>query len=432
MGNTIKKIKIINSHTIELEEPAQKGDIIDLNQIEAKNIDTAQLQRLIDAARDEVYNAKLRNLKEQLQNEFDISHQKDIHALKEANNKLIADNKSIEERTVLQQQKLFLAESKNAELELERVRAEKDRAIHDLKEERNIRPVYISDALGKRELQFNETLTVKEGRIRELENLNSALQKEKSSKNTKRMGEELENWCNTEFNSYSLAFPNCKWLKDTQSVRFDDETKGTKADYIFEVYSDDEQNPDSLLTRVSLEMKTEDPTSDPRNRATNASHISKLVKDMEKKKAEYGVLVSELEWNADNDSLVTKVQNVKNVFIVRPPYFVTFLSIINALALKYRSITDQINRDRIELEDVITIREDFEQIKNVILENSVKNLEGNLNNLIKNNTKMRDLIDSNSDLLQKALGSHLQTIRNKIEQFNINKLISRIEDLDNN
>ena len=64
----------------------------------------------------------------------------------------------------------------------------------------------------------------------------------------------------------------------------------------------------------------------------------KLDKDRIKKGCEYALLVSELEWNSDNDVPIKKVPEYEKMYVVRPQYFITFLSIVYSFGMKYKDL----------------------------------------------------------------------------------------------
>ena len=131
--------------------------------------------------------------------------------------------------------------------------------------------------------------------------------------------------------------------KDNVSIKEDGETKGTKADYIFKVFCDEEKSME--LASVACEMKSEDPNST--NKRKNSDHYKKLDADRKKKNCEYALLVSELEWNDDNDVPIRKVKDYDKMYVVRPQYFITFLNIIASLANKYQSVLLEKKKEKI-------------------------------------------------------------------------------------
>jgi len=443
MSKQIKKVTIIDSKTLRLDEDAQPGDIINLADLDVKMVDSTLITKKIEEARDTIYLERLNDAKKHIYLEMEnnnIASLKDKEVQIELLKKDIINLKqSLTSELELRHQKqiddlcrqLDMKDGKH-QLELsERTKALSEEIVvlrTELHELRKSSESNIQREVQKVQIIDLNVINEKQDRIVELERRVSQLTHGRTSKNTKRLGEDLEVWCNSEYSSYSSAFANCVWIRDTIAVKDDGDVKGTKADYLFEIYSDDNLKPEELLSKVSLEMKTEGLDSE--NKKSNEYHVKKLVKDMAKKGAEYGVLVSELEWDAENDPLIYKVQGEKSVYIVRPPYFVTFLSIVNALALKYRDITNQINHDKVEFQESIKIQEEFEKMKSEILDLSLSKLQKNLETLQNNNDKLLSLYESNRNALIAAINTHLNTVRNKINSFSIKKITSKIDDIE--
>ena len=110
------------------------------------------------------------------------------------------------------------------------------------------------------------------------------MQRQKASLNVKQTGEDLEAWCDNEVNSYMQnGLFNCKWYKDNKSIKEEGEVKGSKADFIFEIYKDNTHS--YLLSSVCLEMKDENPDSV--NKKTNADYFKQLDKNRNKKNCKY-------------------------------------------------------------------------------------------------------------------------------------------------
>src|SRR5690554_7837099 len=124
--------------------------------------------------------------------------------------------------------------------------------------------------------------------LRTLEDELANLRRERSSLTVKRIGEDLETWCDNEFNNQALAgFNNVTWQKDNDVI------KGTKADFIYKVYASEEKLENELLTSVILEMKSEDPLAP--NKQPIDRMLKKLDNDRNNKEIEYAILVSEIE-----------------------------------------------------------------------------------------------------------------------------------------
>ena len=90
-------------------------------------------------------------------------------------------------------------------------------------------------------------------------------------------------------------------------------------------------------------MKNENPES--KTKKKNADYYKKLDSDRTKKNCEYALLVSELEMDKFNDAPIVKVTDYPKMYMVRPPYFIAFLSIIESLGKKYKDLLEKVNKE---------------------------------------------------------------------------------------
>jgi len=90
--------------------------------------------------------------------------------------------------------------------------------------------------------------------IKEKDDKINNLQHAKASMNVKQTGEDLEAWCDNEVNSYMQnGLFNCTWEKDNKVIRDENETKGSKVDYIFKVYASEVHLDNELLASVCMD-----------------------------------------------------------------------------------------------------------------------------------------------------------------------------------
>ena len=355
------KVVIVDENTLRLASDGVVGDIIDLREIQS--FDSAPIIKRINEGKDEVYKAQL--LKESANFEQRLKSalfEKELALSKHY--KLIEDKKTALELEVKAfDEKLKIAE----ELATQKVKASYDQTLIKLQSEldniKRINELEKNEALAKvrnasekeidrlkleletlhkhhdltLEAKLNKQKLELDEELRTLENELNALKLQKSSLNIKVMGEELESWCDNEYKTHAVSgFDNCRWFKDNIIMRDDGDDKGTKADYIFRVYANEERKEEDELVAVCCEIKSESPTAV--HKKTNASHLAKLDKDRIRKNCRYALLISELEWDTNNDPPIVKVSEYKDMYIVRPPYFISFLSLIKSLADKYKDL----------------------------------------------------------------------------------------------
>ncbi len=405
----ITNVIIIDSNTIQLNVDAKKGDEIDL--LSLNQVDNSALIKRIEEARDEEYQKRLKEVKEKLNVEKDRDIAIQTEKLKEKITKYEKD---------LEYQKKQFEKEKENEIIIAVNQKEKElqNTIQQLKINLQEKENEVKIAVIQREQELQKELFSQK---EEISNLRLA----KSALSIKRIGEELENWCNNEYVSYSQSgFHTCTWEKDNTSVKEEGEFKGTKADYIFKVYATEAKLENEMLTSVACEMKSEDPNSV--NKKKNSDHYAKLDKDRNKKQCEYALLISELEWDQANDVPIRRIEGYEKMYMVRPQYFITFLSIVSAMGLKYKELLLKTVEEAEQFKDSQEIMDQFEKMKNEILDKPLEKLEKQIKDITTNATKIMESagkIIASSEILTSSV---LETIKSKIENFNITKITNKI------
>lgn len=463
-------VKIIDQYTLELESDAKKGDVIDLKEI--TSIDTHILLKKINDQTDDIYQTKLKEQEILLKLEMERNFKQQESALKEETqllkqkiaelnnqNKYSLDAKEnefklkyealkkdytyqiekqttalnhelsiIKESTINEQKDLYLKET--AELKT-KIQALEGKNKQDLLE----KDLYYKDQINnltqtQKTLEFDYTRKLSEltqsykDQLLNKDQEIDVLKREKSTLNVKKIGENLEKWCDQEFQSQSLAHLDfIVWEKDNEII------KNSKADFTYKVYADQDKKPDELLASAVLEMKSEDPTST--NHQSNQKFFKKLNDDRNNKGLEYAILVSELEWDTTNDAPIKKVAEYDKMYLIRPQYFIIFLNIITTFGLKYKEIFLNKRDESLKFKDSTEILNEFEAMKNEILDNALKNIIKHIELII---TQSESITKANQKLLESAqtiLNRHLVTIENKLNDFKIKRITSKIEHLNN-
>lgn len=195
---------------------------------------------------------------------------------------------------------------------------------------------------------------LKESHTRELALKDELIDRYKDMKaklSVKLLGESLEQHCETEFNRMrSLAFPNATFGKDN------DASAGTKGDYVFRDFSDDEVEYVSIM----FEMKNESDATATKKK--NSDFFAKLDKDRIDKGCEYAVLVSMLEEDSELYAGITDVSHeYPKMFVVRPQFFLAIIALLRNAA-----------------QDTIAVKDELEQIKkqNIDITEFESELEG--------------------------------------------------------
>lgn len=459
------KVTALDQYTLRLEEDGKKGDLIDLNEI--VNVDTKPILDAIEKSKDSVYLKRLKEHEEKLKVEFDLEVNRARKELSDENIRLKEQLKSIEEkiakelelkynneinelRSKFNQENIVLKEKLDSlknevtsdltikynnqinelKAEIERTKLSKDLEYttklnlkeNDLISLKNKLELETQKLNNLKEKEIIEVKSEYEESIRKLNEEIAQLKRERSTLNVKRIGEDLEIWCDNEFNSQNLVgLPNVTWQKDNEVI------KGSKADFIYKVYASEEKLENELLTSVVLEMKSEDPNSV--NKQSLEPILKKLDNDRNNKNIEYAVLVSELGISASNSLPIKKVNEYEKMYIVRPEYFMMLLNIITAFGMKYKELIIAKETERIKFKDFEDILADFETMKSDILDRSIKHINTQLNEII---TQSDNIKKSNEKILKAAeliKDTHLKTVINKINDFKINKITNRIKEI---
>ena len=459
------RAKLINERQLELLEDAKKGDIIDLNELvevdlsflnnkinsEAtslyqKNIDAQYELKVkelnndkINALKDleskknkEIYdlNNKIINLNKD--NEFNLNkikleikneYEKQIIELKnKINNKdfekdnALKDLENIKNKEIYDLNNKIINLNKDNEFNLNKIKL-------DIKNEYEKQIIELKNDLNNKDKDFllekTKLINDHDSKIKELEGTIDNLKLAKSSLNVKKLGEELEKWCYEEYQNYQISgFKNCTFLKDNEAIKEDGDNKGSKADYIFKVYLDDKYT--TVLSSVCCEMKNEDPNSI--NKKKNSDHYKKLDADRNKKGCEYALLVSELEWDSTNDSPIKVIPDYPKMYLVRPPYFISFLGIIYSLALKYQDILLAKDKEDLELKDKQTLIDDFNDLINSYINKPIETLNKKIEDILNNSQAITKANQKIIDICNEIIIKTINTIKEKISTLEIKKL----------
>ncbi len=317
------------------------------------------------------YDSQIKQVKNDIENEYSLKI-KDI----EANNKIELANKDAE------------LQKKDSDFELERIK------IVDAQKEKY-------DAL-----------------LKEKEDIINNLQRAKAAMNVKQTGNDLEAWCDNEVKSYMQnGLFNCTWEQDTKNVREEDESKGSKADYIFKVYASNEHLDDELLASVCMDMKDENPDSV--NKKTNSDYYKQLDKNREKKNCKYALLVSNLEMDKPNILPIFKVREYENMYVVRPAYLMTFLNMIASLTTRFSELILSKEAEELELKSKFALLEEFEEIKKTYLDKPLESLEKAIADITKNTESISKAVRNIDEQCDKINRSYINQIIEKINKYEL-------------
>ncbi|MGL4647566.1 MAG: DUF2130 domain-containing protein [Mycoplasmoidaceae bacterium] len=417
----MKKIKItikdLDKNEFTILENASEGDYFSLNDL--TSYDSAEFQNTIKTEIEKraqaIYDEKISSERINIINSYKLSEE--FKSFQEKENELqnsirILNSKLENSKTDAVKDFKLSAEYKSLEKAKDdlnyKIEALNNSFNDKLKLKENEVKLILTEDFAKKEKAFEQIIKDKEALINEKD---SELQR-RAIKNIKEMGEDLEDWVDNELHLQFGMNKKIEFEKTTKSIG------GTKPDFIFKIKGDD----DLIIETIIIEAKTEATAG---GKTKNRDHYDKLDKDRKNYQADYAILVSELE-NTNNAHFIFKrIPNdeFENMFVVRPPYLTTFLHLIKDIAAQKSFI----NSATINFKDKQTILNEFEEMKTEILANSIKNIEANCNDIISRSDKINQEASKIRESANKILSTHLNTVRNKIDDFRIKKVISKIE-----
>lgn len=299
---------------------------------------------------------------------------------------------------------LKLKDTEN-KLAVEQAISAKDKTIDSLSNELSLK---------EKEFQLKETSMKEsyESKLKDKDEQIAYYKDFKARQSTKMIGESLEQHCSTEFNKLRSLFKNCYFEKDN------DAKTGSKGDFIFRAYADDEHT--SEIVSIMFEMKNEaDQTA---TKHKNEDFFKELDKDRREKKCEYAVLVSLLELDNEyyNVGIVDVSYQYEKMYVIRPQFFIPLITLIKDLAsksLEYKNELELVRSQNIDIthfeQNINTFKDSFSRNYRLASERFAKAIEE---------------IDKTIDHLQKTKEHLLKTednlrlANNKAQDLTIKKL----------
>lgn len=425
MMNINDKILVKDEKTLELKEDCLKGSIIQLDKL--NNIDLNYISESLNESYKRRLEVELEKQKEYL-NKISMSDkdiavskvQSELNVLrttcqKDINLAVEKISKSYENQiSTLKSEQQTIQYKKDAEIarltnEKSNLMSEKDKDIENI-------------VLKKKQEIYeekNKEIDILKEKLSELQTKFDQMRFEKSSLNVKSIGEGLENWCNNTVNSYlqTGGFPNCTWIKDNDAIKDEGDAKGNKGDFIFKIYASSDHSNSNELTSVMMDMKDEDPNAT--NKQTNETYYKQLEKDRRLKNCQYSVLVSNLKSKQVNDLPVYKVNEYENMYVVRPEYLITFMTMLFNLHTRFSKALLDYNEHEIDVKNQTDLINEFESIKTTYLDKPLENLNKNIEILITNNKGISDICVKNQTVLETIKNRYINEISDKINKFEI-------------
>lgn len=236
----------------------------------------------------------------------------------------------------------------------------------------------------------------------------------KAKESTKQIGEDLEQFCLTEFNkNRALGFQNSYFEKDNKVSK----ASGSKGDFIFREKSSDGVEFISIM----FEMKNQ--ADETATKHKNEDFLKELHKDRTEKNCEYAVLVSMLE--RDNDYYNTGIVDVSykypKMYIIRPQFFIPVITFLRNAAMNTLESKRELKRIQEQNMDITHFEEDLNKFKDGFSRNydlaSRKFMSAidDIDKAISNLQKMKE------DLLSSE--NNYRLANNKLEDLTVKKLV---------
>jgi hypothetical protein len=342
------------------------------------------------------------------------------------------------------------------DLEIERLKAEKEREVTLSKSQSDLEITELRTKLAsietEKKLAITEAVTkvekerdslaseikMKDAEKQQLElSLNSKFEAELKAKDeiierykdmkvklsTKMLGETLEQHCEIEFNRLrATGFKNASFEKDN------DATSGSKGDYIYREHDD----AGNEIISIMFEMKNESDTTATKKK--NEDFLKELDKDRNEKKCEYAVLVSLLESDNElyNTGIVDVFHRYPKMYVVRPQFFIPIITLLRNAALnsmQYKAELSVIKNQNIDVtnfeNELNDFREGFsrnfrlasEKFKTAIesIDKSIDQLQKTKDALLSSEKNLRLANDKAEDLTIKKLTKGNLTMQEKFK-----------------
>ncbi len=441
------KVSIQDEHMLVLQEPGQKGDLIDLTSIHETDIDASTVTSVVNSIKKDAFNEALRKEREQLEQKMALEArlkeqelQQKIQTLqqeKESAAKLAeAHAKSASQNDVAKKD----AEIAELRARLQATATEKQLAVTEvaskLEKERDV----LLRSLEKERDELANNLKSKEAEQQLLaSNLKQKYENELKSKDemiayykdmkarlsTKMVGETLEQHCEIEFEKLrATAFQRAEFGKDN------DASSGSKGDYI---YRETDEHGTEIIS-IMFEMKNENETTSTKKR--NDDFLKELDKDRREKKCEYAVLVSLLEADNDlyNNGIVDKSHAYEKMYVIRPQFFIPMITLLRNAAFNSLKYTQELALVREQNIDITNFEESMETFKQGFSRNydlasrkfsdaidgidkTIKQLEKTKQALLSSENNLRLANDKAQDLTIKKLTRNNPTMAEKFNEL---------------
>lgn len=421
-----KKIKISLKDADKLEftllEDAKHGDYVSLKDI--NSFDLSPIEREINDQKNQFVLKRIQEEKKNWLNEFKTSDeftslQKKLSektqqvAILDEKLSLLSKEQKVQEENIINKFKQS-QQYKDLELKIQELRAQlasKDNETKLLLENKMLK---VSQDYQEQSQKLKDELNQKnQSLIDEIEKL-----KRIKGYHSQSIGSELEQWIQSRFNESLRNLEDCTLEKTTQAI------EGTKPDFLFTIL-DTNKKP---IASVTIEAKSENPDS--KSKQKNKSFYRTLDQNRSKQKSDIAILVTEVE--SEDDFFIMRVPDAEytNMYQCRPNGLIPLLSLIRLIYKKREDLLS--SKGVIEFEKKQKLVEQFNDLRDNIINGSLKKASAKVEDIMKKAKKINELANDVYEDGRIVFETHLQTVQNKLEELSIkvqNKFIKEIEKL---
>ena len=441
------KVSIQDEHMLVLQEPGQKGDLIDLTSIHETDIDASTVTSVVNSIKKDAFNDALRKEREQLEQKMALEArlkeqelQQKIQTLqqeKESAAKLAeahaksasqtdVDKKDAEIAELRARLQATATEKQLAVTEVaSKLEKERDVLLRSLEKERDELANNLKSKEAEQQLLASNLKEKYENELKSKDEMIAYYKDMKARLSTKMVGETLEQHCEIEFEKLrATAFQRAEFGKDN------DASSGSKGDYI---YRETDEHGTEIIS-IMFEMKNENETTSTKKR--NDDFLEELDKDRREKKCEYAVLVSLLEADNDlyNNGIVDKSHAYEKMYVIRPQFFIPMITLLRNAAfnsLKYKQELALVREQNIDItnfeESMETFKQGFSRNYDLAsrkfsdaidgIDKTIKQLEKTKQSLLSSENNLRLANDKAQDLTIKKLTRNNPTMAEKFKEL---------------
>ena len=337
-----------------------------LNQVRDKEFE--KQVKLNDERKEKEKEAALELLQVKMNNEKALTLKEKDNEIKKLQDAL----KSIEQENASKITKIKLEEQTSAleeasKLKLKITQLEQEIKLQDMQKETALNKVSFQKDEEISSLKNTILLNQKEYSLKEA-NMKQSFEQEIKSKNdiieyykdlkarqsTKMIGETLEQHCNAEFSRIRPILS-----KNTYFEKDNDIKTGSKGDFIFREYDEDNNE----LLSIMFEMKNE--ADETATKHKNEDFFKELDKDRKEKKCEYAVLVSLLEIDNEvyNVGIVDVSYKYDKMYVIRPQFFIPLITLLRNASLKSLEYKKEITIMKNQNLDILHFEENMNKFK---------------------------------------------------------------------